>query len=202
MIDTPKDKMVQLWNKTCNKTSKRLNIAMTKNYHSLPGSIKNFVSDYADYTSLVSKDLGVEEKNLYTYNSNNYLYFIFDEMPPLIMEEVKITFTGEIKVNCITKTKSRGFWPFHWNQETKEYKVDEEDLERIKKTHKEAEITLPNVNGKGAYFESTNWGGVLVFGNLRCVLSPALKKRLKELYFEAGKRVDLEIMNERIKETE
>jgi len=85
---------------------------------------------------------------------------------------------------------------------TKKYFFDEDEEKAIKEKYKNVKITQETTSGEtvGRYVSSER-AAVLIFGNLKCAISPEMKCELVSMYFEAGKRVDTEIMDARLVET-
>jgi len=98
-MESPKDKLVKLWKQTCENTKKRLDNDFTFKAHRLPNGVSRFVRNYVNYKDVVARDCDVDINAISVRNKDNYLYFTYDSIPPLILEIIEIDFRGSIKLN-------------------------------------------------------------------------------------------------------
>lgn len=191
-----KEKMIELWEQTCKKTSKRHNNKLI-DYYNLPENVQRFSGGYyVNYDYLVEKE-GYDKSDFSTYDTEKFLYLIFEDEPPLIMRFINITHSGKFKTNTLKEVVNKGFLGIKWTKNVDKEIVYQNHVDEIKKKFSDVKISEDNTT----YKVPTKMCSVLMFGNHRVLLSEEETKRLKEAYFEAGKRVDAEIMDKRIKET-
>ena len=194
-METPRDKMIKLWKQTCETAEERLEGEYIKWHQLLPKNVGEFINSSKDYDSLVANHFGVKIEDVYSCGKEEYLYFIYDDIPPLILERVKYIFSGDIKTKEVSKYVDKGF--IFKKQVLITEKIDDpEDIDRIKSIYPNCEI-----KDNHRYKTPSQIGAALVFGNHTCILSREEAGELIEMYFEAGRRIDLKIMEERIKET-
>lgn len=195
MSEEIKEKLITLWKQTCETTSKPLRTGFSTGFDKIG------IDNYAKYPdAFLAKDFGVKENMVNAYLLS-YLYHQFDTSPTLILQCFRFHISGRVKLTekLIPKKLFR-LIPYNKKQTV----IDEEDraliLEKLKAQHIEIKITESG-SSIGEITSDVYYSAVLIFGNLKCYISPELRKELIQMYNDANKRVDMELMEKRIKET-
>ena len=188
-----KDKMIELWQKSCEAANERLEENFL-NLSSLDKKVDKFVSYYPKESD-VKDDIKVE-CDFSVYCKENLLYFIFDTLPPLILRKVRIRYRGIIQGIKIETEKKVRFWPFSWTRTIVKYEVNEQEIESVKE--KIGEISWTEGSHGTVRYDRDEEGSILMFGSHRRYIDKETTDRLCDMYFESGKRVDMDILEKRI----